>query len=202
MPDKTTSRPICTQCKRPQSHCLCAYIPSINNQTNILILQHPHEYKHPLNTARLAKLGLQKANLLIGEQFPELLHWVESYDHVFLLFPATKNDQIHPLVPTNNKENCLIIVPDGTWRNVRKIMSLNPLLQTMIRISLPEGHQSEYKVRKAREKAAVSTIEAIARTLAVLEPATNYQPLLAPFRVLVQQQIQAMGQEVYTKNYS
>lgn len=201
MSDHTASRLVCAQCQRPGSYCLCSYIPSIVNQIAVLILQHPHEHKHPLNTARLVKLGLQNASLLVGEQFIELKNIISLYDQVFLLYPATKNDSTQPLEPLKNQESCLMIVPDGTWRNVRKIMNVNPLLQTMTRIDLPEGRNSEYEIRKTREKAAVSTIEAIERTLSVLEPNTDFQPLLTPFRVLIQQQIQAMGKEIYARNY-
>jgi len=76
------------------------------------------------------------------------------------------------------------------------------VLAALPRVSLAEGQPSEYKVRKAREPAALSTIEAIERALSLLEPQQNFEPLLEPFRVLVQQQIQAMGPEVYQRNYA
>ncbi|MEN0108112.1 MAG: DTW domain-containing protein, partial [Pseudomonas sp.] len=66
------SRPLCPRCCRPLSHCLCALIPSLDSRSRVLILQHPSEVKHALNTARLAALGLVNAELLVGEQFAEL----------------------------------------------------------------------------------------------------------------------------------
>ena len=50
------SRPQCPRCLRPTTHCLCALIPSLDSRTRVLLLQHPSEVSHALNTARLAAL--------------------------------------------------------------------------------------------------------------------------------------------------
>ena len=62
-------RPQCPRCTRPAERCLCALIPRLASRSRILILQHPSEVKHALNTARLAALGLCNAELLVGEVF-------------------------------------------------------------------------------------------------------------------------------------
>src|SRR5690606_8570550 len=65
-------RPTCSRCQRPLSHCLCSLIPDLDSRTRVLILQHPSEASHALNTARLAALGLRNAELRVGEVFDEL----------------------------------------------------------------------------------------------------------------------------------
>ena len=52
-------RAYCSSCQYPQKMCLCAYFTRIENRTPILILQHPKERNHPLNTIRIAKHCLQ-----------------------------------------------------------------------------------------------------------------------------------------------
>ncbi len=183
------------------SHCLCAHIPTVSNRTRVLILQHSDEAKHPLNTARLAVLGLQDADLLVGEHFPQLASLLASVGPALLLFPETGNvdpemaSDCRPELASDRgpEKGSLLIVPDGTWRKARKILYANPILNTLPRLSLPQGEPSEYQVRKAREPAALSTIEAVVRALSILEPEQDFQPLLKPFRVMVQQQIQAMA---------
>lgn len=202
MPEqKSLSRPRCARCLRPMSHCLCAYITVVPNRTRILILQHPDEQKHPLNTGRLAVLGLQRAELLVGEHFPQLEQIISAAGSVFLLFPTKNPTLLQPLAVSPAREPTLLIVPDGTWRKARKIVHANPVLSTLPHLSLPMGEPSQYRVRKAREPAAVSTIEAIVRTLAILEPERDFQPVLKPFEVLVEQQIQAMGADLYQRYY-
>lgn len=193
----------CDRCRRPVSHCLCDHIPALENRTRVLILQHPDEARHPLNTARLAALGLRHADLLVGECFPELERIVASVDHAWLLFPDAEGDA--PALPGAlgpPGASTLLVVPDGTWRKARRIVGLNPLLKTLPRVSLSPGPPSEYRVRKALEPAAVSTIEAIVRALAKLEPEHDFEPLLRPFRVLVEQQIDAMGEDIYRRHHA
>lgn len=177
-------------------------MPSICNRTRILVLQHPDEARHPLNTARLAVLGLQNAQLLVGENFPELNDMIGSVEQALLLFPSKGQGAIAPLTEEQTRTCALLIVPDGTWRKARRIMRANPVLDTLPRLSLPAGEPSQYRVRKASETAAVSTIEAIVHSLSILEPEQDLQLLLKPFNVLVEQQIEAMGEEVYRRNHA
>lgn len=165
-------------------------------------MQHPDEAKHPLNTARLAVLGLRHADLLVGEYFPQLDGIIAAAERVLLLFPAKEESVVEPTVNDGAAASSLLIVPDGTWRKARQVIRANPVLNILPRLTLPSGAPSEYKVRKASEPAAVSTIEAIVRALEILEPRQDFQPLLCPFRVLVEQQIEAMGEEVYRRNHS
>ena len=202
MPEpKQTSRPRCAQCRRPASHCLCAYVSRISNRTRVLVLQHPDEASHPLNTARLAVLGLDNAQLLVGEHFPQLDGIVASEPRAVLLFPAKEASPMMSGASPAQDQPSLLIVPDGTWRKARKIVSANPVLDSLPRFCLPAGEPSAYRIRKTSEPAAVSTIEAIARTLSILEPAQSFEHLLAPFKALIEQQVQAMGEDVFRRNY-
>lgn len=198
---KSSKRVRCTTCQRPTTHCLCKYIHPVAHRTRVLVLQHPDESKHPMNTARLAVLGLEQAELWVGEQFPTLSDLIATVDVACLLFPALEHCVVQPLTALPVELSSLLIVPDGTWRNVRSLLRHNPILTTLPHLSLPIGEASQYRIRKARETAAVATIEAIVRALSVLEPDQNFTPVLAPFKVLIEQQIQAMGPEVYARNY-
>lgn len=195
-------RPRCERCRRPLSHCLCAHIRAVPSRTRVLVLQHPDEARHPLNTARLAVLGLHNAELLVGERFAQLHGMIASARRAWLLFPGPEAAAPAPMGGGDEPSDALLIVPDGTWRKARQIIHANPALDTLPRLSLPPGAPSAYRVRRAREPAAVSTIEAIVRTLAILEPEQDFQPVLTPFKVLVEQQIEAMGEDVYRRNHS
>ncbi|KAJ6301100.1 hypothetical protein OIU77_015414 [Salix suchowensis] len=60
-----SKRPTCPSCSKPTSLCLCIRIqnPGLQNKVNITILQHSLERKHALNSARIAKLGLQNVTV-------------------------------------------------------------------------------------------------------------------------------------------
>lgn len=194
------SRPQCPRCMRPVAHCLCPLIPSLDSRTRVLLLQHPSEVNHALNTARLAALGLNNAQLVVGEVFEDLptLLSVPGYQ-ARLLFPA---DDAQPLQAyASSDEPLLLVVPDGTWRKARKMLHLNPLLAALPRVTLAEGAVSRYRLRKAPAPGALSTVEAIAQALQTLEAPTCFEALLKPFDALIEGQIAAMGEAVFEKNH-
>lgn len=193
-------RPVCPRCCRPLSHCLCALIPSLPSRTRVLILQHPDEVRHALNTARLAALGLQNAELKIGEHFPDLPHWLSDEYRACLLFPGD-GAQTLPLSDGEDSRPLLLVVPDGTWRKARKLIYLNPLLAGLPRVSLPVGLPSRYRLRKAPGEGALATIEAIVAALELQEAPARFDTLLRPFEALIDGQIEAMGSETFQRNH-
>ncbi|KAK9269538.1 hypothetical protein L1049_001314 [Liquidambar formosana] len=57
----TSKRPVCPSCSKPTRLCLCSRFqtPGLQNSVRVTILQHSLEKKHPLNSARIARLGLK-----------------------------------------------------------------------------------------------------------------------------------------------
>lgn len=195
------SRRHCPRCLRPQTHCLCPLIPSLDSRTRVLVLQHPSEVSHALNTARLAALGLNNAQLIVGEVFDDLPTLLNQPGYqARLLFPA---DEAQPLCAyAENDQPMLLVVPDGTWRKARKMLHLNPLLAALPRVTLAEGGVSRYRLRKAPGPGALSTVEAIVQALQVLESPASFEPLLKPFEALIEGQIAAMGEQTYQRNHA
>ncbi|MCV2222875.1 tRNA-uridine aminocarboxypropyltransferase [Pseudomonas mercuritolerans] len=194
------SRAQCPRCLRPQTHCLCPLIPHLDSRTRVLLLQHPSEVSHALNTARLAALGLSNAELIVGEVFEDLPKLLNRPGYqARLLFPAEDAQPLQVYAPT--EEPLLLVVPDGTWRKARKMLHLNPLLAALPRVTLTEGGVSRYRLRKAPGPGALSTIEAIVQALETLEAPTTFAPLLKPFEALIEGQIAAMGEEVFQRNH-
>lgn len=200
----TPARPTCERCHRPRSHCLCPYVAPVDHRTRVLILQHPDESGHPLNTARLAVLGLSNADIRVGIHFPELEAVLAENGPGVLLFPSGDDDTTGSETAVRDvpRQPDLLIVPDGTWRKARGIVRANPVLNTLPRLDLPATQRSRYRIRKAREAGALSTIEAVVRALTIMEPGVDFQPVLQPFEKLIEQQIEAMGPDVYRRHYS
>ena len=194
------SRPQCPRCLRPTTHCLCALIPSLHSRTRVLLLQHPSEVNHALNTARLAALGLVNTQLVVGEVFENLQTLLNPPGYqARLLFPGEEAQSLQTYSPSD--EPLLLVVPDGTWRKARKLLHLNPLLAALPRVTLAAGAVSRYRLRKAPGPGALSTVEAIVQALQVLEAPQSFDPLLRPFEALIDGQIAAMGEEVFQRNH-
>ena len=194
-------RPRCERCQRPLDHCLCALIPSLDSHTRVVLLQHPSESTHALNTARLAALGLVNAELRVGEVFEDLGELLNrpGYRPV-LLFPGDVAQVLTAYGDVDDRP-LLLIVPDGTWRKARKLLYLNPLLDALPRVTLAQVTPSRYRLRKAPEPGALSTLEAVVQALNVLEQPTCFDALLRPFEALIEGQIRAMGVETFERNH-
>ena len=169
---------------------------------DVIILQHPRESKHPLNTARILKMGLSNCEVWTGEDFSghPLLQKVLKEKSCYLLFPGTNAKTTREVLQTATPE--ALIVLDGTWRKAKKIYYSNPQLQQLPCIELTDLPISDYRIRKAPGEGALSTVEA---TVALLRQASHnskaHQQLLDTFRLMIEQQINAMGQETFLKNY-
>lgn len=195
-------RPQCPRCTRPSERCLCALIPCLASNTRVLILQHPSEVRHALNTARLAALGLSNAELLVGEVFDSLPTLLQPPGYrACLLFPGEQAQTLMRFAEQQNELPLLLVVPDGTWRKARKLLHLNPLLAALPRVMLPDGLQSRYRLRKAPLPGALSTIEAIVTALNIVEAPVCFDALLKPFEVLIEGQIEAMGEQTFQRNH-
>jgi Uncharacterized conserved protein len=119
---------------------LCELIPQVDSRTRVLLLQHPSEVNHALNTARLAALGLTNAQLLVGEVFEDLATLLNPPGYrARLLFPGEDAQLIEADTVDGQQLPMLLVVPDGTWRKARKLLHLNPLLAQLPRVTLPEG---------------------------------------------------------------
>ena len=201
MPDGA-ARARCGRCQRPHSHCLCALIPQLQSRTRVLILQHPEESRHALNTARLAALGLVNGELQVGEQFADLASWLADPAYqACLLFPGDDAQPLATVAASASERPLLLVVPDGTWRKARKLLYLNPLLAALPRVCLPAGLESRYRLRKAPMAGALSTLEAIVVALEALEAPQSFAALLQPFEALIDGQIAAMGEPTYQRNH-
>ncbi|XP_038897268.1 uncharacterized protein LOC120085387 [Benincasa hispida] len=61
----SSRRPVCPSCSKPARICLCSRLQShsLENSVGVIILQHSLEKNHPLNSARIAKLGLKNVEI-------------------------------------------------------------------------------------------------------------------------------------------
>lgn len=195
-----TKRAICSTCARPLRNCICALVTPVENQVEILILQHPTEAPNAKNTAGLLHLSLKNTRLRIGERFTaaELQAWLfADQKQPLLLYPEIIEYKAlgliapqPPLTPNQFTSNQLrLVVIDATWRKSRKMLYLNPALQSLPRMTLTETPASLYKIRKAHSENQLSTLEASCYALQQLEQrSVDYAPLLTAMSLFVAQQ--------------
>lgn len=201
------TRSFCDQCDFLKSRCLCDTLKSVQNQTQLIILQHPSETKHPLNTVRIMSKSFKNILIFKGEDFNQhqLLNEIIANpdNNILLLYPGPQSQTLSPETYQKNFSTPIthLIVIDGTWRKAKKIFLTSQNLQLLETCKLAEVNQTEYKIRKAPTPDSLSTLEATVEALNIIEPSLDTSHAIKSFNKMIDMQIQKMGREVYLNNY-
>lgn len=171
MPGRSNSKNRCFRCRMYQPLCLCLEIPTIKTHTKLLVLMHCREQKLTTNTARLACLALPHSEIRIrGEREPvNSSPLLAGYTNAILLYPTDDALELNSTLVETLPRPITLVVPDGSWRQARKVATREKELLGIPRIKLPVGAPSSYRLRKAPHFEGLSTFEAIAQAIGILE---------------------------------
>lgn len=185
-------RSVCARCERPTRVCYCAHLASIETRTRVVLLQHPREEGMAIGTARIAHLCLPNSELHVGVDFrgsPALARALGDPGRpAALLYPSEGAVDVLSNPP---RGPVTLVVVDGTWWQARKLVRANPDIARLPRYAFRPPTPSEYRIRREPDAACVSTIEALAHVLGVLEgDREKLRGLLAPFRAMIDRQVE------------
>ncbi len=157
-----------------------------------MILMHTKEaQKQKTGTARLAKLCLTNAELLIGTDFTSndrvnSLIQDPSYSP-FVLYPGPKAENFKirgsDLLEASGK-TLLIFVMDGTWRGAKRLLNKSRNIRALPRLSFSRRYNSKFIFKRQPMAHCVSTIEAIYYLCKEAEEA-GYENLNAQSEILM-----------------
>ncbi len=186
------ARPTCYACFRPLAHCYCGHITPVANRTEIIILQHPRERFHPIGTARIASLGLQRVRVEVDHDrcYSDGKVELRLPPDTGLLYPQAPSRDLATLAPDERPKHLLVI--DGTWHHAKTLFRDVPGLDELPRFHLQPPKPSQYRLRREPQQDFVSTVEAITYCLHALEPDTpGIDSLLQVFDKMIDRQIDA-----------
>jgi DTW domain-containing protein len=169
----------CARCLLPQRVCLCAEIPTVTTRTRIVIVRHHHEQFRSSNSGRLAHLALTNSAIIDhgGTGGPAQLPDLEG---AWLLFPEGEPWHAAPVPPPKQ-----LVVLDATWSQARRMYRKIDALRGIPLLRLPDEEMPRARLRQSPGPGRVSTIEAIARALRLLEGEEMATPLEQLFAVAV-----------------
>ena len=171
----------CIRCRMHASLCLCADIRPLSTRTQVAIIMHETEQWRMSSTGYLATLMLRNSVLRIHGERGRMLDvhdWIESTHRVFVLFPDAHARVLDPHLAEEDDRPIRLIVPDGTWRQARRMVRRVAGLAKVPRVTLPEGLVSKYRLRKRQSTGGMCTFEAISEALCLLEGAHLHAPLV------------------------
>lgn len=194
-----SKRKLCDRCERPLKTCLCDSLVKMNCDYQLIILQDPKESKHALSSAPILAKSITGTRLVIGDEFNPVELMGESWQKDSLLvYPSESSLSIEQVQTRDFK---YLVLLDGTWKKVSRLLHLNPWLNTLNCIAIPSSNASEYQIRKSPREDGLSTIEAGVEILNKLQTQQDFSPILLAFKKMISYQIEAMGEETFNKNY-
>lgn len=185
-------RRTCYRCFRPEGLCYCDELRPVDNRTRVIVVQHPREQFHPLNTARIAEHSLRSSVVIRQRpsQVSAALLRAGVSSEAAILFPSADAEQLETLAPERYPKE--IIVVDGTWSNAKTLLRDVPELARYRRLKFTPSQPSAYRIRKEPRADYLSTIESVAYVLRHLEPETEgIQHLEETFSRMIDRNIEA-----------
>ena len=198
----------CKRCLRPLSACLCSVLPEpcIDNCWPVYILQHRQERSHALNTAHIAALGLATCQLhtvddaAVETTLPAAL--LAELEHALLIYPGAHSRNVTELNAAKLAP-CPLLLLDGSWRKSRRMLLASPWLQALPRIGFVLQSPSRYRIRREPHANYCSSVEALCAVLGSLErDDEKNKSLLATMDVIIEQQVEHMGEATFRRNYA
>jgi DTW domain-containing protein YfiP len=167
----------CAECRLPTGRCICVALPRVQVSTRVVVLMHRNERLKSSNTGGLAARVLTHAELLVrGLRDPARVELPAG--RRLVLFPGSHAEE---LTSAHADGGTVLLVPDATWSQARKMVQRDELLASARPVRLPAMAPSRYLLRRGVREGTVCTFEAIACALGVLEGRGVEEAMLAIF---------------------
>lgn len=195
MPAERDSIP-CPACRLPAWLCVCSYAPCIKTRTPLVLVVHIHDLGRTSNTARLLALAISNAMIVRHGMFPEP---ADPASHVpagttpVVLFPGHGATPLTPELVAALPSPPALVVPDGNWRQASRMVKRLPLLADAVKVSLPDRNFAGSALRRNRPGHRMSTYEAVAQALGILEGELVAGPLLDFYRRTTDRMLMVRG---------
>ncbi|MBW4935340.1 DTW domain-containing protein [Marinobacter sp. F4206] len=190
MVNEAGPRPLCRRCHRHRNICVCDDCAVVPNRTPVTVLQHPSEVDRSKGTLPILERCLDRLHVFVGEtpnQFRQAGFSPGAWrPGTALLFPGPGSEALEQ-ADLHGIEHWIVL--DGTWRKAAKLLHLNPGIGGLPRFHFANPPPSRYIVRKAPGEHHLSTAEAVAHLLGIVEPGLDTAPINEAMAAFVEKQL-------------
>lgn len=179
----------CIGCRLRQHECVCEHAPRLQISTRLFVIVHCKEWRRTTNTGHLARLAV--AGGVVRQH--GLMHRIVEDDGIdancpstLVLFPGRGAEALTPALATSLPRPVTLVVPDGNWNQTKHMMRRVPMLTRAKPVRLPGTNRDFAGLRCNRLPDRMSTFEAIAQALGVLEGQETERRLLSFFRLYLE----------------
>jgi DTW domain-containing protein YfiP len=167
--------------------CFCDRLPRIETRINPVWLLHCREQYQTTNTGFLIGSCVPGTQRILYQPGPDVVDvepLLSTRQNIAILFPGEGAQELSPEA-ANTPGGLTLVVPDGTWRRASRMVRRDPYLRTLPRYTLPIGDPSVYTLRRATHTAGLSTLEAFAHAVGIVdgpEPRAQLLEVLREFQ--------------------
>ena len=181
---ESASNVSCRRCRAFLPQCFCGHIVRLApSQTRLVILMHASEAKKKSSTALLAReiFGPRCEIRVVGSRSARLAldDLVAPSASPYYPFPCDSAPELTPQLAAELPRPLTLLIPDGSWRQARRIRRRNGQLHAVPSLRLAAGSPARYQLRRQSRACHVCTLEAAARALTVLEGFDFQSPIEA-----------------------
>lgn len=155
--------------------CFCSIIPSIELRTRLTLVIHSKEMKRTTNSGRLAVEALTNSEIVVrgergeGNQALDLTATLlEGYRPLFF-FPSENALELTETFVATLDKPVQLLVPDGNWRQASKVYGRHSELRDVMCVKISSPNEAAFHLRAEHMAEGMSTLEAIARAIGILE---------------------------------
>jgi len=186
----------CSICGSSLFLCMCAKLPRLELRTKVALVIHRHELLRSSNTGMLAVRALVNSELRIrGETRSalDLSDLLSAHYRSLLYYPSADAVELNAKLIAADPRPIQLIVPDGTWRQARKIHSRQHELSDVPRVKISARNDAVFQLRAQSRPEGMATLLAIASALGVIEGEAVAGQLLQLYHARVARTLSARG---------
>lgn len=186
----------CYVCGMSMENCFCSEVEQIEVNTRLLLVVHSKELKRTTNTGRLAVHSLGNSQLLVRGEMGNPLNlspFLNGEYESLLLFPSKEAEELTPEVLKRFRRPIQLIVPDGNWRQASKLEIRQKEISHLPKVMIKEKNEAAFHLRKENSIYGMSTLEAIAKAMGILEGKDVEQRLQHLYQLKLQRTLKGRG---------
>jgi DTW domain-containing protein YfiP len=162
----------CPRCGLNPQLCICQSIPTLPLRTRVVLVIHAKELKRTTNTGALALEALPNSVMRVRGEGTDPLDLTDllTADYQSLVFyPSADAVELSSDFIKKFEKPIQLFVPDGNWRQASKVHTRQKELSGLPRVMIQTPNLAQHHLRAESTSYGMSTLEAIAKALGVIE---------------------------------
>jgi DTW domain-containing protein len=152
--------------------------------TRVIVVMHSKEWRRTSNTGHFARLAIKGAEVRMHGAPNRLLcvDGIESAPSTLVLFPGRGAEPLSLERVVSLPRPITLLVPDGNWNQTQHMMRRLPILRAARPVHLDGARSEPGSLRTNSITGRMSTFEALAHALGILESVQVEDALLSFYR--------------------